>query len=80
MTTIQVLNKVAQEEGFRDFIALMGNASLAYIQDRCKKAMPLYAQQFIDAADCIIVPAMDILPDTYNEEIDNWNTITQLNK
>lgn len=48
MTTTEALNKIASEEGFRDFTALMENASLAYIADRCQKAMKLYAATIRD--------------------------------
>lgn len=36
------------------------------------KAMKLYAQQFITAADNIICPAIDILPDTYDKDVNIW--------
>lgn len=80
MTTNDSLNKIAFDEGFKDFTALMENASLAYIADRCKKAMQLYAQQFIDAGQDLIIPATAILPDTYEPELDNWYQIIQINK
>ena len=48
MTTTEALNKIASQEGFRDFTALMENASLSYIADRCKKAMIIYAQKAIE--------------------------------
>lgn len=80
MTTTEALNKISSEEGFRDFTALMENASLAYIADRCQKAMKLYAQQFIDAANQIIDPATEILPDTYDEDYEKWYNTVQINK
>ncbi len=71
MTTNEALNKIASDEGFRDSTTLMENASLAYIADRCKRAMQLYAQQFIDAANEIIGPASDVLGEAYDEDYEN---------
>ena len=80
MTTQESLNKIASQEGYTDFTALMRNATLAYIADRCQKAMILYAQQFIDAGEAIIGPATDILPDTYGDDLDEWYETIKINK
>lgn len=42
-------------------------------------AMKEYAQQFIDKGEAIVGPAIDILPSTYQEEIDAWYESTPLN-
>ena len=39
-----------------------------------------YAKQFIDKAEEIITPALDILPSTYQKEIDAWYELTPKNE
>ncbi len=39
-----------------------------------------YAQQFIDYAEEIIFPALDILPPTYQDDIDIWYEAIPINK
>ena len=42
--------------------------------------MKQYAQQFIDAANQIIGPATELLPDTYDKDYENWFNTVELNK
>lgn len=44
------------------------------------KAMRLYSQQFIDAANEIIGPACDVLDENYDEEYENWHNIQTINE
>lgn len=50
--------------------------TLGFIENICKE----YASQFIDSANAIITPAIDILPETYDKELDNWVEIQDLNE
>lgn len=78
MTTTKTLNKVATKHGYIDWEDLVGQIDIhdLYIDE----AMRLYAQQFIDAANQIIDPATELLPDTYDEDYEKWFEIVSINK
>jgi hypothetical protein len=44
-----------------------------------KKSAKIYAQQFIDTANDVILPAIEILPNTYDEDLENWSKISKIN-
>lgn len=48
--------------------------------DMIKQIAKNYAQQFIDCAEEIIWPALDILPPTYQDDIDIWYEAIPINK
>lgn len=82
MTIQETLDEVAQNNGFVDWFGLLyyeheNSANLVYF---IEQTMQLYAAQFIDGANEIIMPALDILPETYKEEIDNWCELQNINK
>ncbi|HPQ79643.1 MAG TPA: hypothetical protein PLG47_04275 [Candidatus Dojkabacteria bacterium] len=72
MTTIEALNKVAQEEGYSDFNSMMYQMNNTLLLVKIERAMKIFVEQFIDVAQDIIAPATDILPDTYDEDLNKW--------
>lgn len=78
MTTTEALNKIAWKYGHVGWETLVYSESSNTIQTQAaKEAMELYAAQFISYANAIIIPADDILPDTYKDELDAWFTLIE---
>lgn len=59
---------------FKDYVG----EDQMWILDNIIEAMKEYANQFITSANEIIDPALEILPETYDEEIQNWIKIQHL--
>lgn len=78
MTTIEARHIIAQNCGFTNWNDLVGQCDSIY--EYIDKAMKLYAQQFIDAANQIIEPATEILPDTYDKDYEKWYDTILINK
>ena len=82
MTTTEALSKIAFDEGFTDWDDFLdySEGQSANLTEFIQQAMVLYAAQFIKAGEDVIGPATAILPDTYNEELDDWYEIIKINK